>query len=176
MTPVFRAEALLKHPSSSADLTALQRLVLYVRRVAQKDAPWVTVLVLLNLIFFGDALFTDKTFFVRDVSFFHYPLKRLVTEAFTEGHWPLWNPYIQLGQPLLANPNAMALYPTQILFQLLPFELAFDLHFVLHCMVAGIATFFLARALGLSPHSAFLSAEVYNFSGGALSLFKLFYI
>jgi hypothetical protein len=121
-------------------------------------------------------LFTHKTFFVRDVSFFHYPLKRLVTEAYSEGHWPLWNPYIQLGQPLLANPNAMALYPTQILFQLLPFELAFDLHFVLHCIVSGIATFFLARALGLSRHAAFLSAEVYNFSGVTLSFLNLFNI
>src|SRR2546426_1269538 len=176
MTPVFRAEALLKHPSSSADLTALQRFVLYVRRVAQKDAPWVTVLVLLNLIFFGDALFTDKTFFVRDVSFFHYPLKRLVTEAFTNGQWPLWNPYVQLGQPLLANPNAMALYPTQILFQILPFQIAFDLHFVLHCLLAGIAAFHLGRTLGLSRHAAFLSAGIYNFSGITLSFVNLFNI
>lgn len=62
---------------------------------------------LMNLAFFGEVLFTDKTFFVRDVTFFHYPLKRLVTEAYSSGQWPSWNPYIQLGQPLLANPNAM---------------------------------------------------------------------
>jgi hypothetical protein len=43
-------------------------------------------------------------------------------------------------------------------------------------MVAGIATFFLARALGLSKHTAFLSAEVYNFSGVTLSFLNLFNI
>src|SRR6516225_9222785 len=89
-----------------------------IRRILEVDLSWALLLVVLNVGFFGDALFADKTFFVRDVSFFHYPLKRLVTEAYKQGHWPLWNPYIQLGQPLLANPNAMALYPTQVLFQL----------------------------------------------------------
>src|SRR5437867_13425568 len=129
----------------------------FIHRILKTDAFWVLLLVLLNVGFFSDALFTNKTFFVRDVSFFHYPLKRLVTEAYTNGQWPLWNPYIQLGQPLLANPNAMALYPTQILFQILPFQIAFDLHFVLHCLLAGIAAFHLGRTLGLFRHSAFFS-------------------
>ena len=177
MAPVFRAEVFQqKDASSSADLTTLQPSVYRFRMVAQTDVPWVIMLVLLNLIFFGDALFTDKTFFVRDVSFFHYPLKRLVTEAFANGQWPLWNPYIQLGQPLLANPNTMALYPTQILFQILPFQIAFDLHFTLHCLLAGIAGFRLARTVGLSRHSAFLSAGIYNFSGITLSFVNLFNI
>src|SRR5580765_7323048 len=134
-------------------------------RFFSKDWHWAVLLVLLNLLFFGDALFTDQTFYFRDVSFFHYPLKRLVTESYARGEWPLWNPYIQLGQPLLANPNSMAFYPTQILFQILPFETAFELHFILHCILAGIATVLLGRKLGLSAFSAFLSAVIYNFSG-----------
>jgi Bacterial membrane protein YfhO len=169
---------ILQQFSVSADSVALPKKTLphIFHRLVQKDAHWVVLLLLLNLAFFGDALFTDKTFFVRDVSFFHYPLKKLVTEAYARGEWPLWNPYIQLGQPLLANPNSMAFYPTQILFQLLPFEVAFDLHFVLHCMLAGIATFYLGRALGLPGHSAFLSAAVYNFGGVTLSFLNLFNI
>ena len=144
--------------------------------VFHRSEFWVFLIVLLNLLFFADSLFTDKTFFFRDVSFFHYPLKRLVTEAYARGEWPLWNPYIQLGQPLLANPNSMALYPTQILFQILSFETAFELHFILHCILAGIATFFLGRKLGLSAFSAFLSAVIYNYSGVTLSFVNLFNI
>ncbi len=144
--------------------------------VFNRSEFWVFLIVLLNLLFFADALFTDKTFFFRDVSFFHYPLKRLVTEAYARGEWPLWNPYIQLGQPLLANPNSMALYPTQILFQILSFGTAFELHFILHCILAGIATFFLGRKLGLSAFSAFLSAVIYNYSGVTLSFVNLFNI
>ncbi len=140
------------------------------------NTPWVLLIVILNLIFFGDAIFTDKTFFLRDVSFFAYPLKKLVTEAYSRGEWPLWNPYIQLGQPLLANPNAMAFYPTQLLFHLFPFHLAFELHFVLHSMLAGIAFLFLARELGLSGFSAFIASVLYNFSGVSLSFVNLYLI
>jgi hypothetical protein len=145
-------------------------------RFFSKDWHWAVLLVLLNLLFFGDALFTDQTFYFRDVSFFHYPLKKLVTEAYASGEWPLWNPYIQLGQPLLANPNTLALYPTQILFQILPFQFAFEMHFVLHCMLGGIATFYLARNLEFCRSSAFLAAVIYNFSGVTLSFVNLFNI
>ncbi len=145
-------------------------------RFFSKDWHWAVLLVLLNLLFFGDALFTDQTFYFRDVSFFHYPLKKLVTEAYASGEWPLWNPYIQLGQPLLANPNTMALYPTQILFQILPFQVAFEMHFVLHCILGGIATFYLARNLEFCRSSAFIAAAIYNFSGVTLSFVNLFNI
>jgi len=145
-------------------------------RFFSKDWHWAALLVLLNLLFFGDALFTDQTFYFRDVSFFHYPLKKLVTEAYASGEWPLWNPYIQLGQPLLANPNTMALYPTQILFQIFPFQSAFEMHFVLHCILGGIATFYLARHLEFCRSAAFIAAAIYNFSGVTLSFVNLFNI
>ncbi len=147
-----------------------------VHRILKGNVPWVLLIVFLNLVFFGDVLFTDKTFFYRDVSFFAYPLRKLVTEAYSRGEWPLWNPYIQLGQPLLANPNAMAFYPTQVLFHLLPFHLAFKLHFVLHSTLAGIAFFYLSRELGISVFSAFLAAILYNFSGVNLSFVNLYLI
>jgi hypothetical protein len=146
------------------------------KRFLRDHGVWVALLVLLNVVLFADALFTNKTFFFRDTSFFHYPLKRLVTEAYSQGEWPLWNPYIQLGQPLLANPNSMAVYPTQLLFQILPFEFAFELHFVLHCILAGVATYFVARALEFSGSAAFVAAAVFNFSGVTLSFVNLFNI
>ncbi len=160
--------------SSTLGLPQVSDSASFTIHLLKRDWPWIVIILLLNLVFFSDALFTDKTFFVRDVSFFHYPLKKLVTEAYSRGEWPLWNPYIQLGQPLLANPNSMALYPTQILFQLLPFDIAFDLHFVLHCVLAGVGTYYLARTAGLSHFSAFLSAGIYNFSGVTLSFVNLF--
>jgi hypothetical protein len=84
-------------------------------RLRLHEALCMGVLACLNVAFFAEVLFTNRTFFVRDVSTFHYPLKKLVTEAYARGEWPLWNPYIQMGQPLLANPNSMAVYPGQLL-------------------------------------------------------------
>jgi len=168
--------------TKSADLTpeltqdgsppAFRRL----KRTRLYEVACLGVLACLNITFFAEVLFTDRTFFVRDVSTFHYPLKKLVTEAYARGEWPLWNPYIQMGQPLLANPNCMAVYPGQLLFQFLPFETAFELHFVIHCMLAGMGAFCLARILGLSLQAALLSAIIYNFSGLTLSAVNLFNI
>src|SRR5262245_28375232 len=81
-----------------------------------------------------------------------------------------------MGQPLLANPNSMAVYPGQLLFQFLPFEIAFELHFVVHCALAGMGAFCLARKLGFPLQAAFLSAVIYNFSGLTLSAVNLFNI
>lgn len=143
------------------------------RNFLKGNRPYVLFLVLLNLFFFGDVLFTDKTFFYRDIGNFHHPLRKLVTEAYSRGEWPLWNPYVQFGQPLLANPNAMAVYPTQILFHVLPFAFAFDLNLVLHCLLGGLGAFFLARALNLSPLAALAAAVAYNFNGVILSLINV---
>ena len=145
-------------------------------RLRLHEAVCLGVIACLNIAFFAEVLFTERTFFARDVSTFHYPLKKLVTEAYARGEWPLWNPYIQMGQPLLANPNCMAVYPGQLLFQFLPFETAFELHFVVHCMLAGMGAFCLARILGLSLQAALLSAVIYNFSGLTLSAVNLFNI
>jgi len=141
--------------------------------LSKGNRPYVLSLILLNLFFFSDALFTADTFFYRDIGNFHQPLKKLVTEAYSRGEWPLWNPYIQFGQPLLANPNAMAVYPTQLLFHLFPFDFAFDLNLVLHCLIAGLGAFYLARSLNMSPVAALAAGIAYNFNGVTLSLINL---
>jgi uncharacterized membrane protein len=161
----------LMRGGSPPTLSRLERTRLHL-----SEAVCLGVIACLNIAFFAEVLFTERTFFARDVSTFHYPLKKLVTEAYSRGEWPLWNPYIQMGQPLLANPNCMAVYPGQLLFQFLPFETAFELHFVVHCMLAGVGAFCLARKLGLSLQAALLSAVIYNFSGLTLSAVNLFNI
>jgi len=143
------------------------------RKLWQGNRPYVLSLILLNALFFSDVLFTDATYFYRDIGNFVEPLRRLVTEAYARGDWPLWNPYFQFGQPLLANPNAMALYPTQLFFFLLPFGPAFDVSLVVHCLIAGIGAFYLARALGFTPIAALAAGISYNFSGLVLSFVNL---
>ncbi|HXK60071.1 MAG TPA: YfhO family protein [Acidobacteriota bacterium] len=151
----------------------LHRKLNSLRSWRRGDRLCVGLIVAANLLFFGDILFTDNTLFYRDIGGFHHPFKRLVTEAYAKGEWPLWNPYIQFGQPLLANPNTMALYPTQILFHILPFPTAFDLHLVLNCLGAGLGAFFLARSLGFSASGALVAGLAYNFNGVVISLINL---
>jgi hypothetical protein len=138
---------------------------------------WATgLLVLLGVCFFGDLLFSSKNFFFRDILNFHYPLRKVLVDSYARGEFPLWNPYIYLGQPMLANPNYMAFYPTNLLHLFLPFNYAFKLHFILHPILAGVGFYFLQRRLGLPPVPSLVGAVSYEFSGTVLSFLNLYNI
>jgi hypothetical protein len=78
------------------------------------------VIIATGILFFADALFSSKSFYYRDILNFHYPLRKVLIDSYASGEFPLWNPYNYLGQPMLANPNYMAFYPTNSL--ILPFN------------------------------------------------------
>jgi hypothetical protein len=132
------------------------------------------LLVVLGILFFYDPLFSSKSFFYRDILNFHYPLRKIAIEAFAQGGFPLWNPFIYLGQPMLANPNYMAFYPTNLLHLIFPFGLAFKLHFILHPIIGGIGIYFLQRRLGIISLAALGGAVIYQFSGTVLSFMNLY--
>ncbi len=133
-----------------------------------------SLLVVLGVLFFADVLFTSKNFYFRDILNFHYPLRRVLIDSYARGEWPLWNPYVYLGQPMLANPNYMAFYPSNLFHLFLPFNYAFKLHFVIHPILASLGIYFLQRRLSLPPIACFGGAVVYAFSGIVLSFLNLY--
>ena len=153
----------------------------WARRVAQgidhwRDRPdvWApSLLVVIGILFFSDVLFSSKNFYFRDILNFHYPLRKVLIETYARGEFPLWNPFVHLGQPMLANPNYMAFYPTNLLHLFLPFDYAFKLHFIIHPILGGLGLYFLQRRLGIGPLAAFGGSLVYQFSGPVLSFLNL---
>src|SRR6185503_16389025 len=49
-----------------------------------------------------------------------FPDWSLARGVWLHPHWPLWNPARDLGEPHLADPVTMALYPPQLLLSALP--------------------------------------------------------
>jgi len=140
------------------------------------DLKAALILVAAGIIFFADVLFSSKNFYYRDILNFHYPLRKVLIESFARGEFPLWNPFIYLGQPMLANPNYMALYPTNLLHLIFGFNYAFKLHFILHPIAGGLGLYFLVRRLGLPWIPALAGALSYEFSGVVLSFLNLYNI
>ncbi len=132
------------------------------------------LLIVLGFIFFADILFSSKNFYYRDILNFHYPLRQTLIDSYASGQLPLWNPFIYLGQPMLANPNYMALYPTNLFHLLLPFNYAFKLHFLIHPILGGLGAYFLLRRLTLPGIPALAGAIAYQFSGSVLSFLNLY--
>ena len=123
---------------------------------------------------FWRVVFTSAMFFYRDIYNYTYPSARFIHELCRQGFLPYWNPYLNYGQPVLANPNLLFFYPYTLLIVLLPVEAAYILHFLGHFALAGIGTYLLARVWGQTRSAAFFAAFVFMFSGPVLSLGDLY--
>ncbi len=119
---------------------------------------------------FWKVLFTSDMLFYRDVFNYSYPHARFIQEACRKATLPYWNPYLNFGEPVLANPNFLFFYPSTLLLILFPIDFAYTLHYVFHFAVAGLGTFGLARRWGQSRAAALFAAFVFVFSGPVLSL------
>src|SRR5262245_13451152 len=59
----------------------------------------------------------------------------------TLGHVPLWNPDIFGGMPFVAGMSGDTLYPTAWLRLIMPADIAMNLGFVVHYVLAGLFTY-----------------------------------
>ena len=143
-------------------------------RLTRRDMAAIALLMASLLGVFWRVVFTSAMFFYRDVYNYTYPSARFIHELCRQGLLPYWNPYLNYGQPVLANPNLLFFYPFTLLIVLLPIDAAYTLHFLLHFALAGIGTYLLARRWGQTYVAAFFAAFVFTFSGPVLSLGDLY--
>ena len=128
-----------------------------------------TILVSSLLWLFAPALFSNHALAYRDAGHFYYPLYQYVADQWTAGCVPLWNPFDNLGQPLLANATSAVLYPGKLVFAL-PFSFAtcYGLYIVGHFLLAAVTLYSCARAWGASVTGSGLGALAYVLGGTVL--------
>jgi hypothetical protein len=110
----------------------------------------------------------------RDAQITHWPWRRVAMASLAAGRAPFVNEGASGGQPLLANPNAVLLYPTVLLEKIAPPASAFNLHYLLQVLWAFFGARLLARRLGQSEGAAFVSGAAFAFSGMMLSYASAF--
>lgn len=108
-------------------------------------------------------------FFFRDNFATTLPLKGVALDAWRAGEIPYWNSLYNGGQPLAGNPGMLTFYPSNVLYLVLPLHVAFNLHFLLHIAIGGVAMRALCLARGTSRHAALFGAAVYMLSGVMIS-------
>lgn len=118
----------------------------------------------------------SRTLFFRDIFTVHLPYKAFGTRALEAGSIPAFNPTWGLGQPFRGNPDTLPFYPDNLLYLILPFWSAFNLHFVLHWLLAFLAMGALARVLGQKPWAALLAALTYAGCGWLFSALTFYNI
>lgn len=119
--------------------------------------------------FFLPELFGERVIYLRDIINQYYPLKIFVARALHEGHLPLWNPFVNCGEPALANPDYMVFYPGFWLFYLMPGVYSFQLHFLLHYLAGAVAFYFFIRPHVRREWTAAAGGLLWALNGFALS-------
>ncbi len=110
--------------------------------------------------------FTNLILARGDTFFYIYPYWEHRARALLAGQLPLWNPYLFMGAPFLANPQAGVLYPLN--WPLAPFvaPTAVKIAIIAHTLIAAAGAFKLARrALNLTSIAATLAALLFALGG-----------
>jgi hypothetical protein len=127
----------------------------------------------LAVFFAREAVFGGRTFFLRDLHMQWFGQVESLVRAVASGSWPLWDPYVSFGQPLLANANVQVLYPLTWLNFLMRPTTYYTVYFVFHLVLAGAGASALARRLGCSDAGALVAGAAWLACGPFLSLGSL---
>ena len=115
-----------------------------------------------------------RTLFLRDIFNSHLELRAELGRAVRDGRLPLVDGARAGGQGLLGNPNAVPLYPDNVLLLVASDLWQLNAHFWLHWLLALPAMYALARVWGLGREASWAAAVVYAFSGYFISQLNLY--
>lgn len=102
---------------------------------------------------------------MADVPSFMYPMQTFAISQFKAGEWPLWNPMILAGTPLLANFQSAVFSPTNIFYFLTSDKNAWTLQIIIAHFLAAFFTFLLLKHWKLKNIAAVMGGTIFSFSG-----------
>lgn len=100
-----------------------------------------------------------------DVVSFTFPMQMLAIDLMKQGHWPLWNPLILTGTPLLANFQSAPFSPTNFLYFIFDKLDAWSLQIMTQIFLAALFLYFLLREFGRSKIASILGGLFFAFAG-----------
>lgn len=131
-----------------------------------QDVPALLLFLCLPILSFPELFFSEQTLYRGDLTWIHYPLRLFAAQEWLAGRIPLWNPYVLLGSPLLAEAEIGVLQPLNAIFLLpIPTYRALTLFVMLHFTLAALFTYTLARTLSLGRAAATLAGLSFGFGG-----------
>ena len=100
-----------------------------------------------------------------------YSFREFAAQYFRDhGAIPQWNPYLFGGLPFVGAAHGDIFYPTAMLRWVMPTDVAMNVGFALHLVVAGLGLYALLRILGLAWGAAVTGGLAYQLTGIVTSL------
>lgn len=125
------------------------------------------------LIFFYPVIFTEQTFYFRDIQSIFYPMKSFLSQTLKSGSIPFWCPFYYCGAPFMSDIQSGVFYLPSLIFLVFSFPLSFNFYIILHVFLCVCFVYLFIRDLGLSVSAAIFSAIAYSYGGYVLSSINL---
>lgn len=122
-----------------------------------------------TLFLFFEVVVRGRVLYYGDLTLYFLPELDFLRGELRAGHVPLWNPYVNCGQPFVGNPQTWILYPSTLLLLLFETARANALSTVLHVFWAGWGTLGFLRQQRLSAPAAALGAVAFALGGALVS-------
>jgi hypothetical protein len=127
----------------------------------------------LTLCFFWKLAFTDQYvwFDQPDMAYLEIPRLQFQASEIHRGQFPLWDPRIWVGQPLIGQTQPGLLYPFTLLFALLPLSdgylriASLNWYWVFIHFQAALFCYWLGRDLGRSRMASIIGGCLFSFGG-----------
>jgi len=127
--------------------------------------PGMAVALVVPVVVFGAPQLFGGTYLTGDNFIQNLPMRALVGTDIDHGIWPLWNPYLFSGTPLLGGFNAGAAYPVSWLTAVLPLFTAWTLTLIVAYDLALAGMYVFLRRQLLSVTAATFGAVTFVFAG-----------
>jgi len=132
---------------------------------------WIAAIIIIPFLFFGRHLFFGG--FIGDMGddlVQNLPNKILLFNYISQGQLPLWNPYLMMGFPLLADIQVGAFYLPNIISFLFfdHFLQSYNFLIIFHLIIAQVGMYLFLREEGLKRPSAFIGAFAFAFSAAVM--------
>ena len=111
-----------------------------------------------------------KALFYRDLLRWSFPMISFLQQSLKAGELPLWNPYLYMGYPYLAEMANAVLYPLSLLLLPFPVPFALKLYPAVHYFLTGCLMWRLLREWRLNQAAALFGALVWMCSGYLVSM------
>jgi hypothetical protein len=106
---------------------------------------------------------------LSDPFYTFYPRRHFFTASLEQGTYPLWNPYIFGGHPVMGDTAAQTFYPPNALAAVfLSAARALSILAWFHLVLTGTAMFALLRLLRCRPYPALFGAVAWMLNGNAV--------
>ena len=132
----------------------------------------------LVIIFFSFLIFTNLTYFQRDLRYLFKPWKIFINNSLSNIKYsssyldflPLWNPYNHCGSPFIASAQPQFFYPLSIIFLIFKdFSLSYKIFIIIHFFLSLIFMFFFLEKKNFSFASCLLGSIIWSFNGYMIS-------